>query len=152
MPEAVLVSLSMRLTITRSCKGRSFIASPDRNGGLAWATAWCRRHIRCEAGAVSTQLQRVLMIRAFCDISRRAGPFACCEGGAVLDCSDGQTPGLSRRPGRGGGGCWRALPGDGSSHAGGEQGRALPGHSGGRHPCRCPEVLHVERRALRPRA
>jgi hypothetical protein len=29
MPEAVLVSLSTRLTITRSAKGRSFIASPE---------------------------------------------------------------------------------------------------------------------------
>jgi hypothetical protein len=28
MPEAVLVSLSTRLTITRSARGRSFIASP----------------------------------------------------------------------------------------------------------------------------
>ena len=28
MPEAVLVSCSRRLTMTRSCNGRSFIASP----------------------------------------------------------------------------------------------------------------------------
>jgi hypothetical protein len=34
MPEAVLVSLSIRLTITRSPKGRSFMESPEMKQGL----------------------------------------------------------------------------------------------------------------------
>jgi hypothetical protein len=34
MPEAVLVSLSIRLTITRSPKGRSFMESPELKQGL----------------------------------------------------------------------------------------------------------------------
>jgi hypothetical protein len=31
MPEAVFVSLSIRFTITRSPRGRSFIASPNKS-------------------------------------------------------------------------------------------------------------------------